>query len=147
MPGLIVWKNQRINELKRDMDRIFEKFSGEFGLDSTKGRIRGAPSIDLTETENKLILRAEVPGVKASDLEIDIVDDLLTIRGEKKQEIDKNDEDYRWAERRYGLFSRTIKLPCRITVKEVEASYKKGILEISMPKCPPETRTIKIGLK
>ena len=147
MPGLIVWKNQRINQLKRDMDRVFEKISGEFGLDTTTGRIRGASSIDLTETENNLILRAELPGVKSSDLEIEIVDDLLTIRSEKKEEIKTGDEHYSWTGRRYGSFSRAIRLPCRIMVKDVEASFKKGILEILMPKCPPETRTIKIRLK
>ena len=147
MPGLIVWKNQRINQLKRDMDRVFEKISGEFGLDGTTGRIRGASSIDLSETEKNLILRAEIPGVKPSDLEIEIVDDILTIRGEKKEEINTKDKNYHWTGSRYGSFSRSIKLPCRIMVKDVEASFKRGTLEISMPKCPPEARTIKIRLK
>ena len=148
MPGLIIWKNQHIDRLKKDMDRIFDRMCGEFGLSLTPRAIRGTPFIDLTETEGNLIMRAEIPGVDPKDLEIDVVDNMLTIKGVTKQEIIKKGENYHRTERSYGSFSRTIQLPCRIMINDVEASYKKGILKIVMPKCAPETmRTVKIKLK
>ena len=148
MPDLIVWKNQRINRLKRDMDRIFDRMWGEIGT-ALVPRITGrTPFIDLTETANSLILRAEIPGVYPKDLEIDIVDTLLTIRGETKQEIVGEDENRHRIERRYGSFYRTLQLPCRVILDDVKATYKKGILKIIMPKCAPEeTRKIKIKVK
>lgn len=148
MPGLIIWKNQHIDRLKRDMDQIFDRMFGEFGLSLTPREIMEKPFIDLTETEGNLVLRAEIPGADPEDLEIDVVDNMLTIKGETKQEITKRGENYHRTERRYGSFSRTIQLPCRIMIDDVEASYEKGILKIVMPKCTPESMVpVKIKLK
>ena len=148
MPGLTIWKNQHINRLRRDMNRMFDRVCGEFGLSQTPLAFRGMPTVDLTETERDLILRAEIPGMDPEDLDIAIEDNILTIKGESRQEIIKDGENYHRTERRYGSFSRTFQLPCRVMINDVEASYKKGILKIVMPKCAPETmRTVKIKLK
>ena len=148
MPGLIIWKNQRINRLRRDIDRMFDRMCGEFGATLTPPIAKRTPFIDLAEAGDNLILRAEIPGADPKDLEIDIVDDMLTIRGETRQDIIKENEMYHRTERSYGSFSRTIKLPCRIVIDDVKATYKKGILKIVMPKCPPEkARKIKIRSK
>jgi len=148
MPGLIVWKTQHINRLKRDMDRMFDTMWGEFAPSIRPRILDRMPFIDLTETKSNLILRAEIPGVDPKDLEIDIADKILTIKGEARQEIIEEEENRHRTERRYGSFSRSIQLPCRVILDDIKASFKNGILKITMPKCAPETaRRIKIDVK
>ena len=147
MPDLIIWKDQHINRLKRDMDHMLERMWGEFGPSLTS-KIGIRPSIDLTETEDNLILKAEIPGVNPKDLEIDIADNVLTIRGETKQEDVNEGKNYHKTERSYGFFSRTLRLPCKIILDDVKATYRKGILKVVMPKrAPEETRRLRIKLK
>jgi HSP20 family protein len=148
MPGLIVWKTQHINRIKRDMDRIFDIIWGEF-TPALRPRIRKTtPFIDLTETKSRLILRAEIPGVEPDDIEIDITDNILTIKGEARREIIEEEENSHRMERSYGSFSRSIQLPCRVSIDDIKAIFKNGILKITMPKCAPETaRKIRIEIK
>jgi HSP20 family protein len=145
MPGLILWKNQHINRLKKDIDTMFDRVWGEYGLASSKRIIRRAPSFEVTETRDNFILIAKVPDVDPHDMEISITGDLLTIRGKIPQEIIKESGTFYRAERVLDAFSRTIKIPCRIQVDAVEAVYEKGILKIVMPKGPPDkTRIIRL---
>lgn len=148
MPGLIIWKNQEINKLRRDMDRLFARLWDDFGMPHFPRPSRDIPFIDLSETEDDLILKAEVPGINPEDLDISITDDILTIKGEIKQGFVKENENYHRMERRYESFSRTLQLPCRVMIEDVEATYKEGILTIIMPKCKPETsQRVKIKIK
>jgi HSP20 family protein len=135
MAGLIVWKNQEIDKLRRDIDRLFDRLWDDFGVPLSTRIEREIPSIDLSETEDTLIIRAEVPGINPEDLEISITDNILTIRGEMKQVDNEKRADYHRMERRYGYFSRTLQLPCKIVTENVQATYKKGVLSIVMPKC------------
>lgn len=145
MPGLIIWKNQYMNRLRKDIDRMFDRMWDEFGLSSAPPVAQGIPFIDLTETESHLVFRAEAPGMEATDFDIVIEDTVLTIKGETKQELSGRRASMPGTERRYGSFSRTLHLPCKIDIDEVEATYKKGILEIVMPKrAPAPTRTVKV---
>ena len=147
MPGLIIWKDKHINRLKKDMDRLFDSVWGDFGSQINIREIKDAPIIDVSETEEDLILQAEIPGADPDDFDILADDDTLTITGETRQEHVKNSGNFHRTERRYGSFSRTIRLPCRIHVNDVKASYKKGILSIIMPKCKRETsRRIKVDI-
>ena len=148
MPELGIWKNQQISRLRRDMDHIFEKLWNELGQSLPYRAVRHIPSIDLVSTEDNLIVKAEIPGIDPDDLVIEITDHTLTVRGETRDESVKNGQDYHRTERRYGAFSRSIHLPCRIMVEDVEATYDKGILTIVMPKCRSETtKRVKISLK
>ena len=148
MPGLIVWKNQEINKLRKDMDRLFDRVWCEFCAPPAPGAVRMSPSLDLTETEDALVLKAEIPGINPEDLEISITEDILTIRGEMQQELTDDNENFYRTEKRYGSFTRTVQLPCRVEVDDIEATYKKEILTIQMPKCKPEeTRQVKIRVK
>lgn len=148
MPGLTIWKNQEIDKLRRDIDRLFARLRDDFGMPHFPRIARDVPSIDLLETEDDLIIKAEIPGIDPKDLDIFITGDILNIKGEMKQEFIEESEDYHQVERRYGSFSRTIHLPCRVMIEDVDATYKKGILNIVMPKCKPETaRALKIKLK
>ena len=148
MPGLIVWKNQEINKLRRDMDRLFARVWEDFSMPLFPRPAREVPFIDVSETKENLIVKAELPGVNPEDLNITLTDDTLTIKGEMKQEIIGKGEGYHRTERRYGSFSRTLKLPCRVKEEGVEATYKKGILNMVLPKCRPEkAREVKIKVK
>jgi HSP20 family protein len=148
MAGLILWKNQEINKLKRDMDRLFDRMWDDFGMPLSTKVEREIPSIDLSETEDSLIIKAEVPGINPEDMEISITDNILTIKGEMTQEDIEEKGDYHRMERRYGYFSRTLELPCKIVVEDVRATYKKGVLSIIMPKCEqPSTREIRVNVK
>ncbi|MBW2004858.1 MAG: Hsp20/alpha crystallin family protein [Deltaproteobacteria bacterium] len=148
MPGLIIWKNQEINKLRRDMDRLFTRLWDDFGMPHFTRPPRDIPFINLSETEDDLILKAEIPGLNPEDLDIYITDDILTIKGEMKQELVKEGENYHRMERRYESFSRSIQLPCRVMIEDVEATYREGIVTIIMPKCKPEiTQKVKIKIK
>jgi HSP20 family protein len=147
MPGLIIWKNQEIDRLKRDMDRLFARLWDDFCIPLFPRGYREAPFIDLSETEDRLILRAEIPGVTPEDLDISITDGTLTIRGESRENMATEGEDYRSTETGYGYFSRSIPLPCKVQMGDVKATYKDGLLTIVMPKCKPEPpREIKIRI-
>lgn len=148
MPGLTIWKNQEMNKLRRDMDRLFARLRDDFGMPLFPRIARDFPFINLSETEDELIIRAEIPGINPEDLDISITEDILNIRGEMKQEFVEESEDYHRVERRYGSFSRTLQLPCRIMIEDVEATYTNGILNIVMPKCKPEAaRAFKIKVR
>lgn len=148
MVGLIIWKNQEINRLRRDMDRLFTRLRDDFGVALFPRQTRQLPLLDLSETEETLILKAELPGVNPDDIEISINENILSIRGEMKQERPENNAGYHRMERRYGSFSRNLQLPCKISIDEVDAVYKEGVLTIVMPKCKAEKpRDVRIQVR
>jgi HSP20 family protein len=146
MPGLIIWKNQEIDKLRRDMDRLFNRLWDDFGIPFFPSHERDVPSIDLSEMEDSLIVRAEIPGIDPEDLHITINDKILTIKGEMKGDaIHDSDEDYHRMERRHGYFSRVLELPCRVMIDEIQATYAQGLLTIMMPKSKQrESSVVKI---
>ncbi len=93
-----------------------------------------APSIDLQETENAYVVRAEMPGIDPKDVDISVHNGVLDVKGEKKEEKESGETGSRWTERLYGAFHRRIPLDQEIKEDEVKASYKDGILRIEMPK-------------
>jgi HSP20 family protein len=138
MPGLSLWKDQEIDRLRRDMDRLFARLWDDFGVPSFPRIARNIPAIDLSESGEELIIRAEIPGINPEDLDISVTEDWVHIKGEMKQESVDEDDAYHRVERRYGSFTRDIHLPCRVMKEEVKAAYKEGMLTIVMPKCKPE---------
>lgn len=145
MPGLVIWKNQQVEKLRRDMDRMFERLWGEFGLSTLTGAVKEFPSIDLTEVEDALIISAEIPGINPENIKIDITENNFSISGESKQDRVSDNEGFVRTERSYGSFSRTVHLPCRIVVDDVKATCREGVLKVNMPKFKPrKSRQIKI---
>jgi HSP20 family protein len=145
MAELIIWKNQEIDRLKRDMDRLLNRFRDDFCSPLLLKGFREEPNLELTETEDDLLLKAELPDVKPKDLDITIHDDLLTLKAEVKEETFSDGEGFREKRQTCSYFSRTIQLPCKVHVDEVRASYQHGVLNIVMPKCKPEkARGIKV---
>ena len=92
------------------------------------------PAVDVAETDKDVVVRAEIPGMEAKDIDISLKGNLLTLKGERKQASEKKEESFHRVERSYGIFSRTIQLPAEVDEEKVEAVYKKGILQINLPK-------------
>lgn len=126
----------RRSGLVRRLDRdLFDRFFEDFELPTLfSEETTFTPAFDVYETEKELIIKAEVPGIDKKDISINLSDGLLTIKGEKKQEKEEKSENYRCVERRYGTFSRTVRLPFEVEVDKVDATYKDGVLKITVPK-------------
>jgi HSP20 family protein len=145
MPGLILWKNQHINRLKRDIDSMFDRVWDEFGLAAKQGTIRRSPSFEFSETIESYILIARLPDVDPDNMEVSITGDILTISGKIPRDIIEETATFYTARRIMDSFARTIKVPCRVEADRIGAVYDNGILKIVIPKCPPEeTKIIKI---
>ena len=141
MSELILWKDEEMNKLRRDIDRLFDRCWSEFGVCRFLGEVSEGFSTQLTETEESLIFRAELKGVNPENLDVSITNDaFLTIKGEKIVVSAEEGGYYHRVKRRFRSFSRTFRLPCRVRVGEIKAIYKQGILDIVMPKWKPQRR-------
>jgi HSP20 family protein len=132
---LVEWKPFReVSRLRREMDRLWDEFFGPGRRAFRPLEPEWAPAIDVSETADKVVVKAEVPGIEAKDIDISLSGDILTIKGEKKSERQEKKENYHLVERSYGSFSRSLKLPVGVKVDKVEAKYEKGVLTITCPK-------------
>lgn len=128
--------------LRREIDQLFDDFFRGFGFPVLADRMPAAmmaPRLDVSETENEIQIAAELPGIDEKDVEVTLVDDLLTIRGEKKAERKQDERNYHLMERSEGMFVRSLRLPFTAEAKEIKASFKDGVLTITIPK-PKEVR-------
>ena len=147
MKNLIPWSRRNVPvrreddnpfySLQRSINQVFENFFegfdlGPFGLGSSMTSF--SPRLDVSETEREFHITAELPGMDEKDEEVSLNNSLLTLRGEKKAEKDDRRKDYYRMERSYGMFERTIPIPEGVDLDKVEASFKKGILTVSLPK-------------
>ena len=131
---IIPWKPfGEVSSLRREMDNLWNNFLGDTSFPSSISR-DWMPSVDVSETDDQLQIKAELPGVDAKDVKVSISGDLLTIKGEKKKEEEKKDEHFHSSERFYGSFQRSFRLPANIKTDEVDATYKKGILQLVLRK-------------
>jgi len=133
------YRNEEANPfltLHREMNRLFDDVFNRF--DSTVpglfNRLPAWPSVEVVETDKDVRIAAELPGMDEKDVEISVTDDVLTIRGEKKAEID--DKDRHFSERYYGRFERSIPLPFEVEDDRAEASFENGVLTVTLPKSP-----------
>jgi len=132
--------------LRDEMNRLFDSFwRGDF-LPERFGFTRGWPKVDVTETDDSIVVRAEVPGLEAKDVDVSITGDVLTIKGEKKEEKEEKEKSTYHREVQYGSFSRSIQLPSAVDVEKVEAECKKGICTITLGKLESE-KVKKITIK
>lgn len=93
-----------------------------------------SPSLDVSETKDNIVVKAEVPGIEPKDIDISLTGDVLNIKGEKKQEKEEKDEDYQRTERSYGAFTRSVRLHQEVQSDKIEANYRNGVLKITLPK-------------
>jgi HSP20 family protein len=138
---------QEIERMRRDMDRLWDSFFEDRPA-VRRGDWMGEwlPSLDLSETKNEFVVKAEVPGMTPKDIDISLAQGVLTIRGEKKQEKEEKEENYHFVERSYGSFSRSVRLPGEVQSDKIKAAYKEGILRVTLPKTE-ETKKKEIKIK
>lgn len=118
-----------------DIDRMFERFFGE--MMPTEGRTTGsvwAPDVDVKEDEHQFTVLVELPGLKTSDIEVQVENNVLFISGERRMEEKKEGENWHFVERSYGSFSRSFRLPKNVDNENVVANYADGMLTINIPK-------------
>jgi HSP20 family protein len=137
-----------LSHLQSQLNRIFEPFA-RFAAQDDEDLVSGTwvPPVDVAETQEKILVRAEVPGLKQEDIQIEFENGLLTIRGERKLE---KSEGMTWhrVERVYGNFSRSFTLPRSVDAEKIVASYREGILEIDVPKKEEaKPKNIRIAVK
>jgi HSP20 family protein len=133
--AIIRWDPYRdIMSLRDRMNRLFEDMAGSKGEEKDLMAHSWAPAVDIYETENEVVLNAEIPGVDEKDVEIKVEDNNLTLRGERKFEKEAKEENYHRVERSYGSFFRSFALPSYIDQDKIEAEHENGVLRIRMPK-------------
>jgi len=116
-------------------DQINRLFDGAFDRSSDEANLTPwAPTVDIFETEHNLVVKADLPDVKAEELDIRVENNILTIRGERKFEKKVNESNYLRVERSYGSFSRSFSLSTAVNTESIQADYKDGVLTLSIPK-------------
>ena len=121
-----------LESLRRDMDRLFDSFLGRWPGEEYE--TLWAPAIDVEETKDSLVVRAEIPGMKKEEIKIQTVGEGLVISGERKHEAEEKNRHFHRVERTYGKFQRALALPVEVEPDKAKASYKDGVLEIIFPK-------------
>lgn len=148
-PGIFEETLQPLARLRTDMERMFEDFfsSVSSSLSGRKGAVEpfrtvehmftgSAPAVDLVEKENSCELSVELPGLDEKDVRLSLKDGVLTLSGEKKEQTEEKKHGYHFSERRFGSFRRSFRLPDDIDQDKIEASFKKGVLTVTLPKNP-----------
>ncbi len=131
--SVIRWDPFRnLSGLQEQVNRLFD--SGLRGRSDESALTTWAPSVDIYETENELVLKADLPEVAEKDIDIHIENNMLTVRGERKFEQKVKEENYLRVERSYGSFSRSFSLPNTVDTDAIKAEYKNGVLTVTMPK-------------
>jgi HSP20 family protein len=122
---------------RRDVDRMFDDFFSGFGrnLNARSNTWQDVvPTIDLSEDDKEVVIMAELPGLDDKDFEVAVSGDVLTLKGEKKSEHTQQNGNAAYTERRFGSFSRSVRLPFEVKDEHVEATYNKGVLSVRVPK-------------
>ncbi len=134
--------------MQREMDRLFEDFGKRFPFPGEENGFDSlSPVINVSETDTEIEVTAELPGVDEKDIDVTLVDNRLTIKGEKNTDKEKKEKNYHLVERSYGSFQRSITLPFAIESGQVKANFEKGVLTVTLPKPPEiEAKTKKIAI-
>jgi HSP20 family protein len=136
--AIVRWEPFReLNSLQTEMNRLFNTMFDAPAGGNASAR-RWAPAMDLLETDDHFVLRADLPGMTESDVNIELEDNVLTVSGERKAEHEDKREGFYRVERAFGSFSRSLTLPKGVDAEAVTASFDKGVLELRIPK--PEQR-------
>lgn len=143
--ALVRWDPAReLDTLQSDVNRLFDSFFGR-REGAPIGSQRWVPAMDLVETDDSLVLKADLPGLDRDDIEIEVKDGVLTIAGERKSEQESKREGYHRVERSFGRFSRSLGLPRGVDPSAVQASFDRGVLEVTLPK-PEESKPTRIEI-
>lgn len=145
--------NDPFQDLQRQMNRLFDEFFGDYPVAARGGSPWGlaaagfTPRVDVAETARDVTVSAELPGMDEKDITVELADDALTLRGERKEEKEDKGRNWYTREQSYGTFRRTVALPASVDGGKAKASFRKGVLTVTVPKRPEEQaqrKTIKI---
>ena len=133
---------RELDRLQNEVNRLFEGYTQAPEQRSNGGGGNGplttarlwSPAVDVAENQNEIVLRAELPGMKQEDIDIELTGDTLTLRGDRKFENEERREDFVRVERAYGRFQRSFTLGVPVQHDQVKASYRDGVLEVHLPK-------------
>jgi len=145
MSNLIRWEPAReMMTLREAMDRLFDDaFTHPLSM---SGNGWSVPAVDMYQTDNEIVVKAALPGIKPDEVQINITGDVLTLKGEVKQSEEVKEKAYHIHEQRWGAFERTLILPANVIADKAKADFENGILSITLPKAEeakPKTITIK----
>ncbi len=132
--------------LQNRVNRLFDDMFPEIGQGDDMGLMEWRPMVDTYEKDDAIVVNAELPGVNKEDISVDVKNNILTISGERKHEEDVNEDNYFRKERFYGKFQRSFTLPDNVDSEKVDAAYKDGVLEVTIPKTE-QGSTKKIEIK
>jgi HSP20 family protein len=126
---LTLWRPfDDLDDLHRRMDRVFGEMTGELPAETT-----WAPAVDMNRDDDKLIVRADVPGFRPEEIKVELDDHLLTLSGEHEETSEEKQRDFLRRERRFGSFRRSIALPPGVVAEPAEAVIRDGVLEVTLP--------------
>jgi len=158
--NLIPWRNKHMEtsrrpepttlpSLRREIDDLFDRFLREpfgTGLSQMFGGWTAGLRTDLAESDDEVVVRAEMPGVDPKEVEISVTGNALTISGEKKEEHEDKRRNYHYVERQFGSFHRSVQLPAYVDPDKVDATFKNGVLTVTIAKKPDaKPRKIKVA--
>ncbi|NOR23141.1 MAG: Hsp20 family protein [Desulforhopalus sp.] len=145
---LVPWRLFREPTARRkEMEDLWKGFFGEVAFPRPFGE-EWLPAVDISETKDKLVIKAEMPGLDPEDVDVSISADVLTIKGEKKKEKEEKDEHYHCVETYSGSFQRSFRLPHNVQTGKIDATFDKGVLKITLPKTEEaEKKEIKVKTK
>jgi HSP20 family protein len=138
-----VRESNPFTSLQQEIDRLFDGLSTTFAGRMSKDL---APTMDIAETDKDIEITVELPGMQEKDVQLNLADNILTIRGEKKNEREETKKDYHLVERSYGSFMRTVELPAGVDPDQIKAEMAKGVLKVAVSK-PAPAQTKKIDVK
>ena len=152
MTNLTRWEPAReMMTLREAMDRLFDDaFTRPFSLVRDGGSTWSSLTIDMYETDNDVVVKAALPGIKADEVQINVTGDVLTIKGETRHQEEKKDKSWHIREQRWGAFERSVRLPTGVISDNAKADFENGILTITLPKSEevkPRTITVKTKTK
>jgi HSP20 family protein len=138
MSGLIPWRGE-MDRLRNEMERLYDRFFDLRPFRRFTEEGEWMPTVDVSETEKEIIVSAEIPGVEAKNIDVNLDGSVLTIKGERKREREEKEESFHRIERSYGSFYRALQLTSEVDGERIKATYKKGVLRITLPKTKRET--------
>jgi HSP20 family protein len=136
--AIVRWRPLRdIVSIQDEMNQLFDDFFGRTPKRwSAFGPEEGlwTPNVDVSETKDEIVVTAEMPGLKKEDIKLSVQDNVITLSGEKKSEEEKKDANFYRLERSFGSFCRSFTLPTPVEAEKIKASFKDGILKVTLPK-------------
>ena len=139
---------REMEEMSNRLNRFFSQPIPRLWNENGERMMDWAPAVDIAETDNEYLLKADLPEVKKEDVKVEILDGMLSLQGERKQEKEEKGRKFHRIERSFGHFERTLALPADVDASKVSADFKNGVLEVHMPKAPqaaPKPVEVKVG--